>query len=101
MSCLSGEIATWVDYVTDLPASPATLGTATLVGAEADGFRFRLRDGATWEVTHLFCSFDCEGGPQNTLIWPDGVVQVTDFGSPSGLTGASVDPDERPRAVIG
>ncbi|MCB0911606.1 MAG: hypothetical protein KDB60_08325 [Propionibacteriaceae bacterium] len=95
------EIATWVDYLTDLPASPANLGTDTLVGADADGFRFHLRDGSTWEVTHLFCSFSCEGGPQNTLVWPDGTVQATDYGSPSGLTGTPVDAAERPKAVVG
>ncbi len=85
-----------------LPASPAHLDAAALDGADADGFRFRLRDGSTWEVTHLFCGPDrgCSG-PQNSLVWPDGTTQETDYGSPSGLSGSSVDPVGRPRAVTG
>lgn len=88
-------ITTWVEFLTDLPASPADPVAAQLAGAKAAGFRFQLRDGTSYEVTHLFL-----GGQGNVLIWPDGTVVTTDYGSPIGYAGAPVNPDQRPRAVI-
>lgn len=95
------ELATWVSYLTDLPTSPAHVDAAALTGSDADGFRFHLRDGSTYEVTHLFVGPNLPGGVANFLVWPDGTVKQTDFGSPTGLTGTAVEAGMQPRAVIG
>ena len=88
-------ITTWVEYLTDLPVSPADADPAQLVGSDTTGFRFQLRNGTGFEVTQLFL------GPQHSmLMWPDGTALDTDFGSPTGYAGELVEPDQRPRAVI-
>ena len=88
------EISTWVAYLTDLPASPADPDPGELAGLETDGFRFHLRNGTSYEVTHLF------RGRPDVLVWPDGTVMETDYGSPTGYSGELADPDDRPTAAI-
>lgn len=103
------EIAVWVGYLTDLPISTASVAPSALAGGDADGYRFHLRDGSTFEITHIFLGPTRPGevpthravdGP-NYLIRPDGTVQKTDFGSPSGYDGSSTVTSGWPRAVIG
>lgn len=89
------EIATWVSYLTDLPIEPVSIRTEDAFGVAADGFRFHLRDGTTYEVTHLFF-----GPKSSVLVWPDGQIVKSDYGSPTGYSGQRVDPRERPSAVL-
>jgi hypothetical protein len=95
------EIATWVSYFTDLPTDAASVEADALSGGDADGYRFYLRNGSIFEITHVFIGPNRPGGVSNFLIWPDGTVRKTDYGSPSGYQGTSVVADGWPRAVIG
>ena len=90
------EIARWAAYLSDLPLAATKPAPADVQGADADGLRFVLRDGSTYELTQLFL-----GPNHNVLIWPDGRIAETRFGAPSGYTsGELVDPGARPDAVI-
>jgi hypothetical protein len=94
------DIATWVSYFTDLPVGDTHPDQAAVHGGDADGFRFRLRDGSVFEVTHVFFGPKHALGLGNLLIWPDGTAMDTDFGSPTGYSGEAVEPGQRPLAEI-
>lgn len=86
-----------LDMLVDKPITDLEPEVADrVVGAPADGVRYVLRDGTTYEVTQVFVDVD-----QVVLIWPDGTVAQSTFGSPisSELEGVvPTDPNDRPRA---
>lgn len=87
------QIAVWVDLLTDRPVRPSEISADDVAGLDADGLRFHLRDGTTYEVTQIFTG-------DSILVWPDGTVRDADHGSPSGLTGPTVAAEEAPVAAI-
>ena len=90
------EMTLILDYFRDLPLFAPDRDLERVDGADADGFRFILRDGSTYEVTQLF-----RGGARGSvLVWPDGTIRQLEHGSPFSYGGVVVDPADRPAAVI-
>ena len=95
------SIAAEVRYLTDIPVSarPAKLELQSgqmLDGRPyplAQGLRFHLRDGGTFEITRV-------GFRPTWFVFPDGTIKVNSHGSPPLLEGDLVDPSERPAAPI-
>lgn len=97
------EISTWVDAFTDLPMRTPAMPVQLVSALDANGFRFHLRDGSTYEVTRAFAHPGATGdGLRNALVWPDGRVMATDAGSLGDFgSGESVDASQCPQVVIG
>lgn len=95
------EMARWVGYFTDLPISPAQqFDKSQLPGCVTDGYRFTLRDGTKYEVTHIFIGPSSSLGHGNLLVWPDGRTAWSAYGAPSGLIGAPVSATEAPVVAL-
>lgn len=88
-----------LDLLVDKPVSDLDPDLADrVVGAPADGLRYVLRDGTTYEVTQVFVDVD-----EVVLIWPDGTAAESTFGSPisSEIEGMRpADPEDRPFADL-
>lgn len=88
-----------LDMLVDKPISDLDPKLADrLVGAPADGLRYILRDGTTYEVTQVFVDVD-----EVVLIWPDGTVAESTFGSPISAELEDMvptDPSDRPHADL-
>ncbi|WP_169514103.1 hypothetical protein [Jonesia quinghaiensis] len=89
------EITEWVGFFTDIPVKPSDVTAEEAAGLDADGIRFHLRDGTTYEVTSIFA-----GPGYHYLVWPDGTVMKTQYGVPSGFDGEAVNTAERPKALL-
>jgi len=96
-------ITEWLRGVTDMPTTdwdPADADDA--VGKETRSTRFVLTDGDTVEMTTIWVS-----GQNVIVVWPDGNVYTTAWGSPGKMkawsergTMEEVDAAERPKVNL-